>query len=137
MVFRTGAFRGRELGLTGHKSSRRIGQKVGWELLERLNADASTEQIPVLVVSIDPAFLARAEEQASRYGRSRFLNKPFDLEAVLEAVHELIGPASQSRPASPTAGLTYAYGSSSHGDCRDEFDAGRCTRSRLSLPDAR
>ena len=70
-----------------------IGQKAGWELLERLNADASTEQIPVLVVSTDPALLARAEEQANRYGGSRFLNKPFNLDAVLEAVHELIGPA--------------------------------------------
>jgi CheY-like chemotaxis protein len=69
------------------------GQKAGWELLERLNADASTEQIPVLVVSTDPALLVRAEEQANRYGGSRFLNKPFNLEAVLEAVHELIGPA--------------------------------------------
>ena len=93
MVFREGAFRGRELGLSGHRASRRIGQKAGWELLERLNADASTEQIPVLVVSTDPALLTRAEDQANRYGGSRFLNKPFDLEAVLEAVHELIGPA--------------------------------------------
>jgi CheY-like chemotaxis protein len=70
-----------------------IGQKAGWKLLEQLNADAVTSQIPVLVVSTDPAQFDRAEAHASRYGGSRLLNKPFDLDAVLEAVRELIGPA--------------------------------------------
>lgn len=70
-----------------------IGQKAGWELLERLNADAITNEIPVLVVSTDPGILSRAEAQASRYGGSLFLNKPFSLDAVLDAVQELIGPA--------------------------------------------
>ena len=58
-------------------------------LLEQLNADAVTQQIPVLVASTNPALLERAEAHARRYGGSRFLNKPFDLDAV----HELIGPA--------------------------------------------
>jgi chemosensory pili system protein ChpA (sensor histidine kinase/response regulator) len=68
-----------------------IGQEAGWDLLEQLDADADTAGIPVLVVSTDPRLLARAEEQAARYGKHRFLAKPLDLEAMLEAIQEMIG----------------------------------------------
>jgi CheY-like chemotaxis protein len=67
-----------------------IGQEAGWELLEHLDADADTAGIPVLVVSTDPRLLARAEEQAARYGTHRFLAKPLDLEAMLGAIREMI-----------------------------------------------
>jgi chemosensory pili system protein ChpA (sensor histidine kinase/response regulator) len=68
-----------------------IGQEVGWDLLERLGADADTAGIPALIVSTDPRLLARAEEQAARYGEHRFLAKPLDLDAMLEAIQEMIG----------------------------------------------
>src|ERR671912_585870 len=68
-----------------------IGHEAGWDLLEQLDADADTAGIPVLVLSTDPKLLARAEAQAARYGKHRFLAKPLDLEAMLEAVREMIG----------------------------------------------
>ena len=70
-----------------------IGQDAGWDLLEQLDADADTAGIPVLVVSTDPKLLARAEEQAARYGKHRFLAKPLDLDAMLQAIQEMIGDA--------------------------------------------
>jgi CheY-like chemotaxis protein len=68
-----------------------IGQEAGWELLDQLGADADTAGIPVLVVSTDPRLLAQAAAHAARYGTHRFLAKPLDLEAMLEAVREMIG----------------------------------------------
>jgi DNA-binding response OmpR family regulator len=70
-----------------------IGQRAGWDLLERLNADAATTGIPVLVVSTDPRLLERAQEQAARYGKNRCLVKPFGLDEVLEHIREMIGTA--------------------------------------------
>ena len=70
-----------------------IGEEAGWELLEQLEADADTAGIPTLVVSTDPRLLARAEAQAARYGEHRFLAKPLDLEAMLQAIREMIGDA--------------------------------------------
>jgi CheY-like chemotaxis protein len=70
-----------------------IGQEAGWELLEQLEADADTSGIPALVVSTDPRLLAHAEEQVARYGKHRFLAKPLDLDAMLQAIQEMIGEA--------------------------------------------
>jgi two-component system nitrogen regulation response regulator NtrX len=70
-----------------------FGQEAGWELLEQLAADADTAGIPALIVSTDPRLLARAEAHAARYGTHRFLAKPLDLEAMLEAIQEMIGDA--------------------------------------------
>ncbi len=47
----------------------------------------------MLVVSTDPQLLDRAREQAERYGAVRCLGKPFELEDMLAAVHEMIGEA--------------------------------------------
>lgn len=69
------------------------GGSAGWNLLERLQAEAATRGIPVLIVSTDPKLLTRARDEVERFGRSRFLAKPLDLDALLEAVRELIGPA--------------------------------------------
>ena len=68
-----------------------IGQEAGWQLLEQLGADADTAGIPALVLSTDPRLLKLAQEQASRYGSHRYLAKPLDLEAMLEAIREMIG----------------------------------------------
>ena len=70
-----------------------IGQEAGSELLERLGADADTDGIPVLVLSTDLRLLQRAQEQAARYGTHRYLEKPFDLDALLSHIQEMIGAA--------------------------------------------
>jgi CheY-like chemotaxis protein len=68
-----------------------IGEQAGWDLLKQLDTDADTAGIPALILSTDPRFLARAEAHAAQYGNHRFLAKPLDLEAMLEAIREMIG----------------------------------------------
>jgi DNA-binding response OmpR family regulator len=70
-----------------------VGQWAGWELLERLNAEAATTGIPVLVVSTDPTLLERVQDEAARYGQNRFLIKPFGLEEILAQIREMVGAA--------------------------------------------
>ena len=70
-----------------------VGQQAGWELLEQINAEATTTGIPVLIVSTDPRLLERAQEQAERYGKNRYLIKPFSLDDILEQIREMIGEA--------------------------------------------
>ena len=70
-----------------------VGERAGWDLLEALNAAAATTGIPVLVLSTSPRLLERAREQAERYGNHRYLDKPFDVEALLNTIQEMIGPA--------------------------------------------
>ncbi len=70
-----------------------VGERAGWELLEQLHASAATTGIPVLVLSTSPRLLAEAQEQAARYGTHRYLDKPFDLEALLTNIREMVGAA--------------------------------------------
>jgi CheY-like chemotaxis protein len=70
-----------------------VGERAGWELLEELHAAAATNHIPVLVLSTSPRLLERAREQAERYGTHRYLDKPFDLDAMLTNIREMIGEA--------------------------------------------
>ena len=70
-----------------------VGEQAGWELLEQLNADAETAGIPVLVLSTSPRLLQRAQEQAGRYGTHRYLDKPFDVEALLSQIQAMVGEA--------------------------------------------
>jgi chemosensory pili system protein ChpA (sensor histidine kinase/response regulator) len=70
-----------------------VGQRAGWELLEQINAEATTTGIPVLIVSTDPRLLDRAQDQAARYGNHRYLIKPFSLDDILEQIREMIGTA--------------------------------------------
>ena len=70
-----------------------VGQEAGWELLEQLGTDAETAGIPVLVVSTNPQLLTRAQDQAARYGTHRYLEKPFDVDALLTHIRAMIGEA--------------------------------------------
>ena len=70
-----------------------VGQSAGWELLEQLHLSAATAGIPVLVLATSPRLLEQAREQAERYGTHRYLDKPFDVEALLSAIREMIGQA--------------------------------------------
>jgi DNA-binding response OmpR family regulator len=70
-----------------------VGQRAGWDLLEQTIAAAATTGIPVLIVSTNPRLLERAQEQAARYGRNRYLIKPFGLEEILTHIRAMIGEA--------------------------------------------
>jgi len=70
-----------------------VGQSAGWELLEQLHAAAATNDIPVLVLSTSPHLLQRAQDQAERYGNHRYLDKPFDVDALLTNVRDMVGEA--------------------------------------------
>ena len=70
-----------------------VGRRAGWDLLEALHAGAATAGIPLIVVSTDPALLARAEELASRYGAAGLLIKPFNLDDLLALIATALRPA--------------------------------------------
>src|SRR5215216_927749 len=61
--------------------------------IQALHAEAETNDIPVLVLSTSPRLLERAREQAERYGNHRYLDKPFDLEALLTNIRGMVGGA--------------------------------------------
>ena len=70
-----------------------VGQRAGWDLLERLHEEAATSDIPVLIVSTDPRLVERAQEHAERYGKNRCLVKPFGLDEILAHIREMVGEA--------------------------------------------
>jgi CheY-like chemotaxis protein len=70
-----------------------VGIQAGWDLLERLAHSARLRAIPVIVVSTNPHYLDAVQADPARYGGQRVLSKPFDLDDLLRAVEELIGPA--------------------------------------------
>ncbi|HEV2529595.1 MAG TPA: response regulator [Thermomicrobiales bacterium] len=68
-----------------------ITEKAGWELLEKLEMEALTEKIPVIVTSTDQRLLDQALANKERYGFDNYLVKPFDLEVLLSTIEDLIG----------------------------------------------
>ena len=60
---------------------------------ERLQAEALTRGVPVVVTSTERRLLERAEADGRRYGGQRFVVKPMDLDVLLGAIEDLIGPA--------------------------------------------
>jgi two-component system, sensor histidine kinase and response regulator len=73
-----------------------IQQYAGWDLLVRLRAAAETRDIPIIVTSTDPRLLKRAELESERYGGSRWVVQPFEIEALLNTVESLVGTAERS-----------------------------------------
>jgi CheY-like chemotaxis protein len=70
-----------------------VGTRDGWDLLERLNGDAATRDIPVIVVSTDPALLEKARENTEPLGGRQFLASPFEMDDLYGALQDLIGTA--------------------------------------------
>lgn len=70
-----------------------IGIEAGWDLLERMNADASMRGIPVIVTSTDKRQLEEVAEHPERYGADAHLVKPLDLDVLVATAVRLIGPA--------------------------------------------
>ena len=68
-----------------------FGRRAGWELLVQLTDTVLTRDIPVIVTSTDPELLHQARDLQSRFVDRHFLIKPFDLQILLNAIHDLIG----------------------------------------------
>jgi CheY-like chemotaxis protein len=69
------------------------GEMAGWELLADVRHEAATRDIPVILVSTSERLLEKAEAERVIWGGDRYFLKPFSLEALLQAIQELIGPA--------------------------------------------
>ena len=60
--------------------------KDGREIVKHLKSQARTKHIPVIMFSAHPS----AEKTALAAGADDFVEKPFDIEALLEKIHRLI-----------------------------------------------
>ena len=67
--------------------------ETGWMVAELLRLDPTTTHIPIIVCSADAVFL-REKEQILREKGCDILEKPFDLQDLLEKVMTAIGPAA-------------------------------------------
>jgi CheY-like chemotaxis protein len=68
-------------------------EMAGWDLLTELRHEAATRDIPVILVSTSERLLEKAETERVIWGGDRYFLKPFSLDALLQAIGELIGPA--------------------------------------------
>jgi two-component system, OmpR family, alkaline phosphatase synthesis response regulator PhoP len=69
------------------------GEMAGWDLLAELRREAATRDIPMILVSTSKQLLEKAETERVIWGGDRYVLKPFSLDALLQAIQELIGPA--------------------------------------------
>lgn len=69
------------------------GREAGWDLLEHLQREAITNQIPIIITSTDQRSLDRTQGDQARYGSQYYLVKPFDVGALMEAIRSLTGGA--------------------------------------------
>ncbi len=69
------------------------GEMAGWDLLAELRHEAATREIPVILVSTSEQLLEKAETEQVIWGGDRYFLKPFSLDALLQAIQELVGPA--------------------------------------------
>ncbi len=82
----------------------------GWALLEGLQADPATDHIPVIVCSADTPTLEREAARVQELSCA-VVAKPFELEAMLAAVEQVLhqAPAAQGgQAAGPGAGAIEA-----------------------------
>ena len=69
------------------------GEMAGWDLLAELRREAATRDIPVILVSTSKQLLEKAEAERVVWGSDRYFLKPFRLDALLQAIQDLVGPA--------------------------------------------
>ena len=69
------------------------GERAGWELLADVRHEAATRDIPVVLVSTSKQLLEKAQTERVIWGGDRYFLKPFSLDALLDAIQDLIGPA--------------------------------------------
>jgi adenylate cyclase len=70
-----------------------LGEIAGWDLLRELHRAASTNTIPVLLVSTSTRLLDEARENHLEFGGNSYLTKPFDLEDLLAIIEDTVGKA--------------------------------------------
>ena len=70
-----------------------VGKRAGWDLLERLQAEASTNDIPTVMVVTDPQLMERAQAHKTRFGIKHVLTMPFDTDELVNAIEDLVGAA--------------------------------------------
>lgn len=61
----------------------------GWDVLRRLKGGLSTAQVPVIVLTASVG--ATLTERALSLGAARYLVKPLDTRALIEAVNQVLG----------------------------------------------
>ena len=66
-------------------------REVGWTMFDRLKADPSTRDIPVIVCTASHATIDRNRDRIVEHGDAYVL-KPFDLDEFLGVVRRLLGP---------------------------------------------
>ena len=73
----------------------------GFDVLERLRADASTANIPIVVLSADatPGQVRRFRDA----GANEYLTKPLDLKLLLALIDNYLGDASETTDPEPEA----------------------------------
>jgi CheY-like chemotaxis protein len=78
------------------------GEERGWSILNLLTLDPATRRIPVIVCSAAIQSLHEHQDLLTRFGICA-LPKPFDLDALLEAVERMLstGPGTPDAPAHP------------------------------------
>src|SRR5215207_9595037 len=69
------------------------GERAGWDLLAEMRLEAATREIPVILVSTSEQLLEKAETERVIWGGDRYFLKPFSLDALLQAIQDLVGPA--------------------------------------------
>jgi CheY-like chemotaxis protein len=70
-----------------------VGERAGWDVLERIQREAVTRAIPVVATSQERGFLERTAAEQERYGPDRFRVVPLDYHTILAAIDDLIGKA--------------------------------------------
>ena len=68
----------------------------GWEVLRVLQEDEATAGIPVVMFSVN--FEVREKLRALQQGARDYVTKPFDTEALLRRVRELVGRPAGEQP---------------------------------------
>lgn len=65
-------------------------REAGWDLIELLRGDPTTQDLPLIAYSADTTFL-EANDEGLRAKRCLVLGKPFALEVLLALLHTAIG----------------------------------------------